>query len=71
MLQLLKNTKWSRKMNGNIWSCQGTNRENGNCSLLTLLATPKRNTLDSFKSNATNIKIKGKLLKYYVLEMSV
>jgi hypothetical protein len=46
-------------MNGNIWSSQGTKRVNRNCSFLTLVVTPKRNTLDSFKSNATNVKIKG------------
>lgn len=58
-------------MNGNIWSNQGPKRVKRNCSFLTLVATPKRNTLDSFKSNATNIKIKGKTLKYCMLEMSV
>ena len=58
-------------MNGNIWSSQGAKRVNRNYSFITLVATPKKNTLDSFKSNATNIKIKGKFLKYCMLEMSV
>lgn len=58
-------------MNCNIWSSQSTKRINRNCNFLTFVATPKRNTLGSFKINANNKKIKGKILKYYMPEMSV
>jgi len=58
-------------MNGNIWSSQENKKVNRNCSFLTLVVTPKRNPLESFKSIATKIRIKEKILKYYILEMSL
>jgi hypothetical protein len=70
-LQLLQNKNGVDKWMVTSERSQGTKRVNRNCSLLTLVATSKRNILGSFKSNATNINIEGKMLKYYMLEMSV
>jgi hypothetical protein len=46
-------------------------KEYENLNFLIWVATVKGNKLGFFKDNATNTKIKGESLKYYVLGISV